>query len=332
MIIGISGKAQSGKDTIGKIIQYLTSPEYKDGWSNYNNWLEAIDNKPLNSDWKIKKFADKLKDIVCLLIGCTREKLEDSDFKNTELGEEWNKYQLDSHWLNDDDVEFTTSEYFTSIEELNKKVFEWDMSNQTYTIQGLVKLTPRLLLQFLGTECGRNIIHPNIWVNALMSEYKNKSTLISEVNYLGDSRCGICKKPTKDVSYFLCDEHIEKSKNNYPNWIITDTRFPNELKAVKDRDGISIRVNRNWEIARRQQLGKELPDGAYEITPKLFTGKEGKINYIIELEKQFKEYKQEHPSETALDNAEFDYVIDNNSDIHSLIEKVRTILIKEKII
>ena len=28
------------------------------------------------------------------------------------------------------------------------------------------------------------------------------------------------------------------------HWIITDTRFPNELEAVKDRGGITIRVNR----------------------------------------------------------------------------------------
>ena len=30
----------------------------------------------------------------------------------------------------------------------------------------------------------------------------------------------------------------------YPNWIITDVRFPNEAKAVKDRGGILIRINR----------------------------------------------------------------------------------------
>lgn len=37
-------------------------------------------------------------------------------------------------------------------------------------------------------------------------------------------------------------------------------------------------------------------------------------------------------AETALDNAEFDYTIDNNSSIEDLIEKVKSILIKERII
>jgi hypothetical protein len=29
----------------------------------------------------------------------------------------------------------------------------------------------------------------------------------------------------------------------YPSWIITDMRFPNELSYIKDRGGITIRVN-----------------------------------------------------------------------------------------
>ena len=40
----------------------------------------------------------------------------------------------------------------------------------------------------------------------------------------------------------------------------------------------------------------------------------------------------EHISETALDDAKFDYVIENNGTIEELIEQVKKILIKEKII
>ena len=70
MIIGVSGHMNSGKDLVGLIIQHLT-----------------------DSNWKIKKFADKLKDIVCLLIGCTREQLEDRKFKETPLSSEWDKQE-----------------------------------------------------------------------------------------------------------------------------------------------------------------------------------------------------------------------------------------------
>lgn len=43
-----------------------------------------------------------------------------------------------------------------------------------------------------------------------------------------------------------------------------------------------------WEKARREQLQKEVPDGAYEIgdhTFKAYTGKGGYIEYIIAFEK-----------------------------------------------
>ena len=42
--------------------------------------------------------------------------------------------------------------------------------------------------------------------------------------------------------------------------------------------------------------------------------------------------KFEHESETALDNYQFDYEIDNNNTVEELIEKVKEILIKEGIL
>ena len=31
----------------------------------------------------------------------------------------------------------------------------------------------------------------------------------------------------------------------YPNWVITDVRFPNEAKAIKDRNGLLVRLESN---------------------------------------------------------------------------------------
>ena len=275
-IISISGKINSGKDTVGKIIRILTaSPHFTD--EAVEDFLE----KDLyQSDWKIKKFADKLKDIVCLLLNSTRGQLEDREFKEQELGEEWDR-----------------------IISSNGKVYLPD----EYPDLEYSKLTPRLLLQLLGTECGREIIHPNIWVNALMSDYK-------EYNY-AESISG-----TSEV----------KKLYKYPNWIITDTRFPNELEAVKKRGGITIRVNRNKKPIRCNNcMNTYEEDDLINIgedyvpsCPKCNTD-----NYLME------DYIDiEHESETALDNAEFDYEIDNNKDILYLISEVRKILKKEKII
>lgn len=159
MIIGISGKKQVGKDTIGKIIQSLDwyyngyKNSIREKYSDIEYITKVINNEILEySDWQIRKFADKLKDIVCLLIGCTREQLEDNDFKEKELGEKWWYYKFSGELI----------PYLGH--ELNLK--EWKNTH--------IKPTPRFLLQLLGTEVGRNIIHPNIWCNALFSEYSTK--------------------------------------------------------------------------------------------------------------------------------------------------------------
>ena len=91
----------------------------------------------------------------------------------------------------------------------------------------------------------------------------------------------------------------------FPNWIITDTRFPNEMEAVKKRGGITIRVNRPCNIC----------------------GGSGYHKMSCPVSKS-----GEHYSETALDKSEFDYVIENSGSIEQLTEKVKKILKKEKLL
>lgn len=274
-LIGLSGKKQSGKDTVCKIIQYLTFLNYsKDKRWTYSEFEEEFNKRghfhpdyDNISGWQKKMFAEKLKQIVCLLIGCTMKQLEDEKFKGKELGEEWWYYiRIDNSSGSQSKVLLPYLEWKDNL--FSDKVFP-------------TKLTPRLLLQLLGTECGRQIIHPNIWVNALMSNYRpiGVKQLFSDeyIQRLTDRKDDFCPK---------VDEPI------YPNWIITDVRFPNEVKAIKDRDGIIIRVNRFGMIDNST-----------------------------------------HESETTLDNyKEFDFIIDNNSNIEWLIEQTRVFLKFSKII
>lgn len=268
-IISVSGKINSGKDTVGKIIQYLCSRENAtfQSWSiAQNNCKSDIVNKFYQGGWEIVKWADKLKDMVCILLSCTREQLEDRVFKETELSEEWWYYKIQTF------SNINPFRIYSYLEHTNK------LDNST-----LIKPTPRLLMQLLGTECGRNIIHPNVWVNATLSDYRPY---------------GYEKGSNKNVADVLEDIHFNTL--NYLDWIITDTRFPNEADAVKSRDGINIRLNRP--------------------NPK------GIINDFENSDINL------HPSETALDNYTFDYVIENNGTIEDLIIKVKEILIKENII
>jgi hypothetical protein len=66
MIIGLSGYAKSGKDTVAEIIREI-QPE----------------------KWKIKKFSGKLKQIASILLGMPEHLFENQDFKSEMLGEEW---------------------------------------------------------------------------------------------------------------------------------------------------------------------------------------------------------------------------------------------------
>ena len=263
-LIGISGKAGSGKDLIANIIQYLVcKDELMPHQSSFDEFIKAPYMNEYQSGWKIVKFADKLKDIVCLLTGCTRNDLEDRDFKELELGEEW------WYWYMELDGGYSPIilDYLTT----TKKELK------SYEGLELVKPTPRFLLQFIGTNLLRNQLHPNIWVNTLFADYREK------------------------VDF---DNNLPMNKN----WIITDLRFKNEKKAVEDRGGITIRVNRNALIKDNNGNPIESNKSYYDIST------------------------VQHPSETALDDAKFDYYIDNNSDIPSLIEEVKKILIKENII
>lgn len=217
-LIGINGKIGSGKDTVGKIIQYLVNPsEHYD----IHEWINSSDLNGRDFNWKIKKFAGKVKEIASLLTGFSIEMFESQEFKQRQMSEDWN-------------------------------------------------MTYRTFLQKLGTEAMRDGLHTNVWVNALFADYKEEFI-------------------SKGIGGFHDPKPSYKSIG-FPNWIITDMRFPNEMEAVVKKNGITIRVNRP---------GISLLD---------------------------------HPSETSLDTAEFDYTIVNDSTIEDLVIKVREILVKEKII
>lgn len=296
MIIGINGYIGSGKDTVGKIIQYLDSEKrfqigvkkleqegmtilasYKKSTS-FEEWAapkiyEGYDiggyalyqDNGYSESWQIKKFAGKLKQIASLMTGIPVEKFEDQDFKKTYLGEEWS-YSV----ALDRDTVLQEHKY-------------WEEK----------QMTVREFLQKLGTDAVRDNLHTNAWVNALFADYKPKN-LSKNWNNADEKlwiqqRYGVYKHDAPDGIF-----HYQE----YPKWLITDTRFPNEAQAIKDRGGITVRVNRNVPI--------------YDNN-----------GNIKSFERQ---YLGVHPSETSLDDWNFDYVIDNNGSIEELIEKVKTML------
>lgn len=120
MIIAISAPAyKSGKDTVAGIIRKHSIYQFGE-----------------------LRFADKLKDFVCRLIGCTREQLEDQDFKASFLGPEWDY----------EDMSFV------------------ERDGHRHTVYTLKQMTVRDLLIRIGDGL-RNCVGPKVWVNGARSTY-----------------------------------------------------------------------------------------------------------------------------------------------------------------
>jgi hypothetical protein len=122
------------------------------------------------------------------------------------------------------------------------------------------ELTPRYVLQVWGTEVARKSFHDDIWIAAL----ENK-----------------LRKTTDDV-------------------VISDCRFPNEIKSIKRAGGIVIRVVRGPE-----------PEW-YSIAEIVNRGPVRNAEWA--LSKHRLEKYNVHASETAWIGTKFDAVIDNNAD------------------
>jgi hypothetical protein len=145
-------------------------------------------------------------------------------------------------------------------------------------------MTGRQFLQWLGTDAIRNGLHRDAWVKALMSEYRP----LERIKF-------------KDTSGYNWDLQYNKELDgpeHYPNWIITDVRFPNELRAVKRAGGYTIRLSRlpKWID------GYTNPDTIEAWKASL------------------------HESETALDNAKFDFMVSNHGTIDELTAQLETIM------
>jgi len=135
------------------------------------------------------------------------------------------------------------------------------------------ELTPRWVLQYWGTEVARKSFHNDIWIASL----ENK---------------------------------LRKTKDDV---VISDCRFPNEIKSIKNAGGVVIRVVRG-------------PDPEwYAIAEIVNRGPTRNAEWA--LSKGRLEKYNVHASETAWIGTHFDAVIDNNQDgLDNLYRQVAELL------
>jgi len=182
--------------------------------------------------------------------------------------------------------EFRRESFANTLKDAVSKVFGWDRT----MLEGRTKqarewreqvdpwwserlnmpdLTPRLMLQLWGTEVCRKGFHDDIWIASLENKLRTS---------------------TDDI-------------------VISDCRFPNEIKSIHNAGGIVIRVKRGEE-----------PEW-YEDAVSMNSGETGNMSWALSKERVNK--LGIHASETAWVGTRFDHVLTNNGTIDELTNKVK---------
>lgn len=132
-------------------------------------------------------------------------------------------------------------------------------------------LTPRLMLQLWGTEVCRSGFHDDIWIASL----ENK---------------------------------IRKTKDNI---VISDVRFPNEIKAIHNAGGLVVRIKRG--------VDPEWYNDAVNMNA-------GQSNMSWLISKSRIEKLNIHASETAWVGGNIDHTVYNDSTIDDLFAQIKDLL------
>jgi len=142
-------------------------------------------------------FARPLKDAASVIFGWPRELLEG----DTELSRKWRE-EPDAFW----------SEQF-------KKEF-----------------TPRQALQLMGTEAGRNVFHPDIWVISLLNRAKGKDVVVTDVRF------------KNEIDYIQKNEGlvIRVKRGQDPAWYDILSKEPDEFYREQIMKGSGVHQS-EWD-------------------------------------------------------------------------------------
>jgi len=158
------------------------------------------------------------------------------------------------------------------LEGRTKEAREWREQRDEWWSNRLGKdITPRHILQYWGTEVCRQGFHDDIWIASL--ENKMRKT--------GD------------------------------NIVISDVRFPNEIKAIKSAGGKVVRVVRGDD--------PEWYQDAWNVN-------QGPTNMSWSISKMRMEQRKIHASETAWIGKGIDLEIDNNGTIDQLFAQIKNLV------
>jgi hypothetical protein len=162
----------------------------------------------------------------------------------------------------------------TLLEGRTKEAREWREQVDPWWAERLnmPNLTPRLMLQLWGTEVCRIGFHDDIWIASLEN----------------------------------------KMRKTTDNIVISDVRFPNEIKAIHNAGGIVVRIKRGDD--------PEWYDAAVSVN----AGPNGNSTWSLSRVKL--EKLKIHASETAWVGGDIDYTVWNNASIDDLFAQIKNLI------
>lgn len=212
-IIGIAGKANSGKDTIASMINYITTVGTTK--AKYIDWItKKLSNDELHAN-RIIHFADNLKDIVSILFNIKRPYLNSRIYKD-EL-----YYDIERKgFISTED--FRNKKYkIITIDEL--KIFNLKTIIKVNKFKyDFILIKVRTLLQYIGNEIGRNQLSDTIWIDRTIDKAKDIASkenvcIIPDVRYENEANAisnngflyGGLIKVIRDSNTEVTDSNIE---------------------------------------------------------------------------------------------------------------------------
>ena len=139
------------------------------------------------------------------------------------------------------------------------------------------RLTPRWVLQYWGTEVCRHGFHDDIWIASVEN----------------------------------------KMRKTTDNIVISDVRFPNEIKAIHNAGGIVIRVKRGED--------PEWFDAAASVN----RGPDGNTSWALSRNKL--EQLKIHASETSWVGGKIDHTVYNDNSIDDLFDQIKNLVVNHPV-
>lgn len=192
LLIGVGGLRNSGKDTVVNIMDYIIRNGI--ARANYKKWIINGMNNTIYKN-KTVAFADGIKDILSRLFGISRDCFDNRIYK-------------DELYYNLKTRQFITVE---TVEKEHISIVHSQMINTNFGLNQYVDTNAciklRTLMQWFGTEIGRNQIYDEVWID-------------DTIRRANDMR------------------------NKHKYCFVSDIRFGNEVEAIHKAEGIVILIER----------------------------------------------------------------------------------------